>query len=153
MTESAQTPAASAHKGLSIRWWNRVTTVLAALMAFLLTPLGKFGEAIAGIGTLLHWVQAWPAWAYALLMGLLILLVLLGFALEILDWRERRQMRWLAQERAMPRPGYFRIGPYEDRPEDRAAFDRGDRMHAERIWWASICIGTERERRSPEARG
>jgi hypothetical protein len=74
--------------------------------------------------------QLEPRWLKnTLLFGIPVLIVGAQIAAEWAAERKRRQSQALAIKiEAVPK-GYFRIGPYLDTAEDRAKFDRADRIH------------------------
>jgi formylglycine-generating enzyme required for sulfatase activity len=97
--------------------------------------LGAIGDAITGTQLLPGFLTGLPPWAWWLTVAVLSAVVVLNLVLEVLSRLDRRHTHRLAQATVAPRTGYFRIGPYEDRPEDRAAFDRADRAHLRVLEW------------------
>jgi hypothetical protein len=102
------------------------TAALLALGALCL----RFHELFnVGIGQFIG-SQLEPRWLKnTLLFGIPVLIVGAQIAAEWAAERKRRQSQALAIKiEAVPK-GYFRIGPYLDTAEDRAKFDRADRIH------------------------
>ncbi len=64
--------------------------------------------------------RAIPPWAYGMLLGFCFLTVVTQVVLESLAERTRRSMQILAVKLGAEQTGYFRIGPYQNTPEDRA---------------------------------
>jgi formylglycine-generating enzyme required for sulfatase activity len=62
-------------------------------------------------------------------------LALAAVILGGLEYRDRRTARRKAFANAEPKPGYFRIGPYEEKPEDIEAYRRADRIHVDVLDW------------------
>jgi hypothetical protein len=76
-----------------------------------------------------------PTWAYGLLIGLCFLAVI---AQVVVEWRAeqtRHLMQILAVKPGAEQTGYFRIGPYQDTPEDRAKFSRADDAEKKALKW------------------
>jgi hypothetical protein len=110
---------------------GRTAVVIAALLAIalLLTPLGNSIESLLGF-------QLQPPW---LLKALLVsTAVLIAGAQIVAEWHANRNVRraqaLAVKVEAVPE-GYFRIGPYLDTAEDRAKFDRADRIHEKALNW------------------
>ena len=116
----APQPAASDARGFSrIDGFNRLVLVIA----------------IAGlVADALGWAS-FPPSLHGAVVATLLLIVLLSLLREWQALRDRIQTRRLALTTVAPRVGYFRIGPYEDRPEDRKDFKRADRAHEQVLEW------------------
>ncbi len=124
-------PGGATNRLVLAPWLNRGAGVVAAGVL----ALGAIGDAITGIQLLPGFLTGLPPWAWWLAVGVLTAIVTLNLVLEGLSFLDRRQTRRLARDTTAPRAGYFRIGPYEDRPEDRAAFDRADHAHLRVLEW------------------
>src|SRR5580692_1846260 len=80
--------------------------------------------------------QLEPRWLKnTLLFGIPVLIVGAQIAAEWAAERKRRQSQALAIKIEAVPEGYFRIGPYLDTDEDRAKFDRADRIHEKVLDW------------------
>ena len=80
--------------------------------------------------------QLEPRWLKnTLLFGIPVLIVGAQIAAEWAAERKRRQSQALAIKIEAVPEGYFRIGPYLDTAEDRAKFDRADRIHEKVLDW------------------
>ena len=88
-----------------------------------------------GIGQFIGF-QLEPRWLKnTLLFGIPVLIVGAQIAAEWTAERKRRQSQALAIKIEAVPEGYFRIGPYLDTAEDRAKFDRADRIHEKVLDW------------------
>jgi formylglycine-generating enzyme required for sulfatase activity len=76
-----------------------------------------------------------PIWAYGTLIGLCFLAVVAQVALEWRSGRTRRLMQILAVKPGAEQTGYFRIGPYQGTPADRAKFKRADQAERKALEW------------------
>src|SRR5260370_15566731 len=76
-----------------------------------------------------------PPWAYGMLLGFCFLTVVTQVVLESLAERTRRSMQILAVKLGAEQTGYFRIGPYQNTPEDRAKFKRADQAEKKALEW------------------
>jgi hypothetical protein len=76
-----------------------------------------------------------PIWAYGTLIGLCFLAVVAQVGLEWRAGRTRRLMQILAVKPGEEQTGYFRIGPYQNSPEDRAKFKRADQAEKKALEW------------------
>ena len=92
-------------------------------------------EFLAKLGVDVSFFKNMPSWFWWLLLAGLILVVLFSLAVEVRRVQDRRAGRRLANAGGEPKPGYFRIGPYLDKPEDREAFHRADQAHKEVLDW------------------
>jgi len=80
--------------------------------------------------------QLEPRWLKnTLLFGIPVLIVGAQITAEWAAERKRRQSQALAIKIEAVPEGYFRIGPYLDTAEDRAKFDRADRIHEKVLDW------------------
>src|SRR5258708_5500928 len=79
--------------------------------------------------------RAIPPWAYGMLLGFCFLTVVTQVVLESLAERTRRSMQILAVKLGAEQTGYFRIGPYQNTPEDRAKFKRADQAEKKALEW------------------
>ncbi len=108
----------------------------AALLALVVLVLGFAGTVDVGLERFLGFPLE-PRWLkYALLIGIPVLIVGAQIVAEWQAERKRRQAQALAVKTEAVREGYFRIGPYLDTADDRAKFDRADRIH-EKSWTGS----------------
>ena len=88
-----------------------------------------------GIGQFIGF-QLEPRWLKnTLLFGIPVLIVGAQIAAEWAAEQKRRQSQALAIKIEAVPEGYFRIGPYLDTAEDRAKFDRADRIHEKVLDW------------------
>ena len=88
-----------------------------------------------GIGQFIGF-QLEPRWLKnTLLFGIPVLIVGAQIAAEWAAERKRRQSQALAIKIEAVPESYFRIGPYLDTAEDRAKFDRADRIHEKVLDW------------------
>jgi hypothetical protein len=109
---------------------------LAALLALCVLVLSFAGAVDQGLKQFLGVNLAeLPRLRFTLLFGLPALVVIAQLGVE---WRARRaadRLRQLAVTPAEVPAGYFRIGPYRNTEEDRAAFRRADRAHEKVLAW------------------
>jgi len=107
----------------------------AALLALVVLVLGFAGTVDVGLERFLGFPLE-PRWLkYALLIGIPVLIVGAQIVAEWHAERKRRQAQALAVKTEAVREGYFRIGPYLDTADDRAKFDRADRIHEKVLDW------------------
>ena len=116
---------------------NRVTGLFGfvGFVFMVLEKLGTFKDGYEEIGTIVSSLQIMPPWGWWVLLAIFILLALLSSYAEIRRVQDRRAAHRLAKAGAEPKPGYFRIGPYLDKPEDRQEFRRADQAHKEVLDW------------------
>jgi formylglycine-generating enzyme required for sulfatase activity len=79
--------------------------------------------------------RATPTWAYGMLIGFCFLAVVFQSVFESHARRTRRVMQNLAVKPGAEQTGYFRIGPYQNAPEDRAKFSRADQAGKKALEW------------------
>src|SRR5260370_3838514 len=112
--------------------------LLGGTAAFLSLVLFVLGFVIA-IKVSLHQFRALdraiPPWAYGMLLGFCFLTVVTQVVLESLAERTRRSMQILAVKLGAEQTGYFRIGPYQNTPEDRAKIKRADQAEKKALEW------------------
>jgi hypothetical protein len=114
---------------------GKVLSRTTALLALGVLFLGFFELFNFGIGQLPGF-QIEPPWLkYVVLIGLPVLIVGAQIFAEWSAERKRRQAQALAVKIDAVPEGYFRIGPYLDTAEDRAKFDRADRIHEKVLAW------------------
>jgi hypothetical protein len=101
----------------------------AALLALVVLVLGFAGSLDLGLERFLGFPLEPPWLKYTVLIGLPILIVGAQIVAEWAAERKRKQAQALAVRVDAVPEGYFRIGPYSDSTEDRAKFDRADRIH------------------------
>ena len=104
----------------------------------ILEKLDNYNGAVDGLGKLgvdASFFKTMPLWIWWLVLAGLILVALFSLAVEVRRFQDYRAARRLANSSAEPKPGYFRIGPYLDKPEDRKAFHRADQAHKEVLDW------------------
>ncbi len=107
----------------------------AALLALVVLVLGFAGTVDVGLERFLGFPLE-PRWLkYTLLIGIPVLIVGAQILAEWQAERKRRQAQALAVKTEAVREGYFRIGPYLDTADDRAKFDRADRIHEKVLDW------------------
>ena len=107
----------------------------AALLALVVLVLGFAGSLDVGLERFLG-SPLEPKWLkYTVLIGLPVLIVGAQILAEWAAERKRKQAQALAVKVDAVPEGYFRIGPYFDTPEDRAKFDRADRIHEKVLAW------------------
>lgn len=131
----ANSPGASVNRLTPMNWLNRLAATISGLWLTVLSPVGSLLDGITKIEDLRKKVDGWPEWGWWLLVGAAVVVVLVNLVLEVLSVRDRRETRRLAAATGTPQAGYFRIGPYEDREEDRKAYDRADRAHLGVLEW------------------
>jgi Leucine-rich repeat (LRR) protein len=107
----------------------------AALLALLVLVLGFAGSLDVGLERFLGFPLEPPWLKYAVLIGLPVLIVGAQILAEWIAERKRKQAQALAVKVDAVPEGYFRIGPYLDTAEDRAKFDRADRIHEKVLAW------------------
>ena len=107
----------------------------AALLALGVVCLGFYGLFNVGIGQFLGFQLGPPSLKNTLLFGVPVLIVGAQILAEWQAARKRRQAQALAAKIEEVPERYFRIGPYLDSPEDRAKFDRADRIHEKVLDW------------------
>ena len=114
---------------------GRILGRTAALLALGVLCL-RFHELFnVGMGPFIGF-QLEPRWLKnTLLFGIPVLIVGAQIAAEWAAERKRRQSQALAIKIEAVPEGYFRIGPYLDTAEDRAKFDRADRIHEKVLDW------------------
>jgi hypothetical protein len=101
----------------------------AALLSLVLLFLG-FAFAISlGIHHFPELEHLLPTWAIGVLVSLCVLAVAVQIILEWRSERNRRARQFLALKPGPKQTGYFRIGPYQNTPEDRVKFSRPDQSH------------------------
>jgi len=117
---------------------GRILGRTAALLALGVLCLRFHALFNVGIGQFTGF-QLEPRWLKnTLLFGIPVLIVGAQIAAEWAAERKRRQSQALAIKIEAVPEGYFRIGPYLDTAEDRAKFDRADRIH-EKVDLPGIC--------------
>ena len=85
-----------------------------------------------------HWFDftfSSSTWRMLVLFGLPTLATLWHLAQEAADLRRQRRVSLLARTDPQIPKGYFRIGPYENRPEDIDAYRRADGAHVKALNW------------------
>jgi hypothetical protein len=107
----------------------------AALLALVVLVLGFAGSLDVAVEKFLGFPLEPPWLKYTLLIGLPVLIVGAQIAAEWAADRKRKQAQALAVKVDAVPEGYFRIGPYLDTAEDRAKFDRADRVHEKVLDW------------------
>jgi hypothetical protein len=100
----------------------------AALLALLLLVLAFAGSLDVAIEKLIGFPLRPPWFKYTLLFGVPFLIVAAQILVEWRAERSRQQTRNLAVRTEAVEDAYFRIGPYLDTPQDRANFDRADKV-------------------------
>ena len=114
---------------------GRILGRTAALLALGVLCLRFHALFNVGIGQFTGF-QLEPRWLKnTLLFGIPVLIVGAQIAAEWAAERKRRQSQALAIKMEAVPEGYFRIGPYLDTAEDRAKFDRADRIHEKVLDW------------------
>jgi hypothetical protein len=101
----------------------------------LLRNLDSFNGAVDGFGKLASYFKDMPIWIWWTFFTGLILMALFSLYLEWRTLQDRRTARRLASGGGEPKPGYFRIGPYLDKPEDIRAYRRADEDHIRVLEW------------------
>jgi len=108
---------------------------LAALIAAIALLIAFVALAVLGV----RHVLGFDLTAHPVLFGaVLVLLALVVVTQQLLEWRGRqntRRLQQLAVSAASVPAGFFRIGPYDDTPADRDAFDRADKAHDRVLAW------------------
>jgi hypothetical protein len=107
----------------------------AALLALVVLVLGFAGSLDVAVEKFLGFPLEPPSLKYAVLIGLPVLIVGAQILAEWTAERKRKQAQALAVKVEAVPEGYFRIGPYLDTAEDRAKFDRADRIHEKVLAW------------------
>jgi hypothetical protein len=110
---------------------GRTAAVLAIVLAvfWYITPLHEALEKFVGF-------SLQPVWLWnTLLLGIPVLIAIAQVTAEWQAERKRKQAQALAVKVYAVPEGYFRIGPYLDTAEDRAKFDRADRIHEKVLAW------------------
>jgi hypothetical protein len=107
----------------------------AALLALVVLVLGFAGSLNVGLERFLGFPLNPPWLKYSVLIGLPVLIVGAQILAEWQAERKRKQAQALAVKVDAVPEGYFRIGPYLDTAEDRAKFDRADRIHEKVLAW------------------
>jgi hypothetical protein len=107
----------------------------AALLALVVLVLGFAGSLNVGLERFLGFPLEPPWLKYTVLIGLPVLIVGAQILAESAAERKRQQAQALAIKVDAVPEGYFRIGPYLDTAEDRAKFDRADRIHEKVLAW------------------
>jgi chloramphenicol 3-O-phosphotransferase len=107
----------------------------AALLALVVLVLGFAGSLDVAVEKFLGFPLEPPWLKYAVLIGLPVLIVGAQIVAEWQAERQRKQAQALAVKVDAVPEGYFRIGPYLDTAEDRAKFDRADRIHEKVVAW------------------
>ena len=110
---------------------GRTAVVLAMVLAvfWYITPLHEALEKFVGF-------SLQPLWLWnTLLLGIPVLVAIAQVTAEGIAERHRKQAQALAVKIDAVPEGYFRIGPYLDTAEDRAKFDRADRIHERVLDW------------------
>jgi hypothetical protein len=107
----------------------------AALLALFVLVLGFAGTFDVGLERFLGFPLEPPWLKYTVLIGLPVLIVGAQILAEWQAERKRKQAQALAVKIDAVPEGYFRIGPYLDTAEDRAKFDRADRIHEKVLAW------------------
>ena len=107
----------------------------AALLALVVLVLGFAGSLDVGLERFLGFPLEPPWLKYTVLIGLPVLIVGAQILAEWAAERKRKQAQALAVKVDAVPEGYFRIGPYLDTAEDRAKFDRADRIHEKVLAW------------------
>ena len=107
----------------------------AAFLALAGLVLGFAGSLKVGLERFLDFPLKPPWLKYTVLIGLPVLVVVAQILAEWAAERKRKQAQALAVKVDAVPEGYFRIGPYLDTAEDRARFDRADRIHEKVLAW------------------
>lgn len=114
---------------------GKVLGSTAALLALFVLVLGFAGTFESALVRILDFPLKPPWLKYTVLIGLPVLIVGAQILAEWAADRKRRQAQALSVKVDAVPEGYFRIGPYLDTPEDRAKFDRADRIHEKVLDW------------------
>ena len=107
----------------------------AAVLALVVLVLAVAGSVDKGLRLLEVDLSPIPSLRYGLLFGLPLIAVASQLVLEWRAERGRRELQRLAVQPGVEQSGYFRIGPYLNTAEDRAKFDRADRVHEKVLSW------------------
>jgi Leucine-rich repeat (LRR) protein len=110
---------------------GRTAALLALVLPvlFYITPLDQALKNFLGFPLEPQWL-----W-HSVLLGVAVLVVIAQLIAEWhADWA-RRQALALAVKTEAVQEGYFRIGPYLGTADDRAKFDRADRVHEKVLEW------------------
>ena len=105
---------------------GRITVLLSLVLGVLFIVI-KMTAAGAELGI--------PTWATWTLLGLCFLAVVVQVVRELLAERTRHSMQILAVKPGAQQSGYFRIGPYQNTPEDREKFERADNAEKKALEW------------------
>ncbi len=132
--------APTARPVTSVNWPTRTTGALSATGLFLilmgwLQKLDSFNGGVDGLGKLAKFFNERPVGVWSVLFAGFVVVALFSAYAEFRTFQDRRAARRLAHSSAEPRPGYFRIGPYLDKPDDRQDFRRADQAHVEVLEW------------------
>ncbi len=107
----------------------------AAFLSLVLLVLGFVIAIKVSLGQFPDLERGIPPWAYGVLFGLPVLAVVAQLIVEWRAERTRRSMQILAVKPGAEQTGYFRIGPYQNTPEDRAKFNRADQAENKALEW------------------
>jgi len=107
----------------------------AAFLSLVLLVLGFVIAIKVSLGQFPDLERGIPAWTYGVLFGLCFLAVVTQVVVEWRAERTRRSMQMLAVKAGAEQTGYFRIGPYQNTPEDRAKFIRADQAEKKALEW------------------
>ena len=107
----------------------------AALLALVVLVLGFAGSLDVGLERFLGFPIEPPWLKYTALIGIPAFIVGAQIFAEWRAERRRKQVQALAVKVDAVPEGYFHIGPYLDTPEDRAKFNRADRIHEKVLDW------------------
>jgi hypothetical protein len=107
----------------------------AALLSLVLLVLGFTYAVGLGIQHFPGLEGVLPLWAYAAIIGLCSLAVVIQIVLEWRAARDRHVLKELAVKTGVEQTGYFRIGPYQDTDKDRAKFNRPDGAEEKVLDW------------------
>jgi Leucine-rich repeat (LRR) protein len=107
----------------------------AALLALVVLVLCFAGSLDVGLEQFLGFRLEPPWLKYVVLIGLPVLIVGAQILAEWQAERKRKRIQALAVKVDAVPEGYFGIWPYLDTPEDRAKFDRADRIHEKVLEW------------------
>lgn len=117
--------------------WGRASGVIGffTVTFMLLEKLDIFNGAVDGLKKLTEFFKDMPSWVWwALWVGFLLVALLRAY-IELRTVQDRRAAHRLAKAGTEPKHGYFRIGPYLDKPEDRHEFRRADQAQMEVLEW------------------
>ena len=110
----------------------------AALLALVVLVLGVAGSLDVASERFLGTRLEPPFLRYTALIGLPVIIVGAQILAEWVADRKRREAQALAVKVEAVPEGFFRIGPYLDTAEDRAKFDRADRIHEKVLDWIKL---------------